>query len=236
MGFAASMNGRIGIGPYWAYFIFHIVAILGLILTGVAMLFSGNWMAGILSFLAIIPVGLYFRVIMMRRCRDIGWPAWLPWAFFGANVMLSGIAFNGASSGIFSPGDIRSYLGHMNIISMLDLLFMIVIGCISPKQWSQPSYDPGIYPDAVCANPAIAYSAARESEILRSASMQSRPEPLQSEGISPDISRHDAAIAEALAAYKARSEAAQRNISADTAAPQQRPAMARTQAFGRKQL
>lgn len=88
----------------------------------------------LLALLPIVPLGIYFRVVMMRRCRDIGWPAWLPWVLF---VVPAGLNFMGGLGSLGSSGaDLSSPLAMMIVpllASLLDLGFAIVIGCIRTK-------------------------------------------------------------------------------------------------------
>ena len=68
----SSRKGRIGQSQYWAMFALYFVAVLGLGAFAIYSLVTLSFGQAIGSFLLIAPLGIYFRVVMMRRCRDIG--------------------------------------------------------------------------------------------------------------------------------------------------------------------
>ncbi|MFC4292709.1 DUF805 domain-containing protein [Sphingorhabdus arenilitoris] len=250
MSFGVVQSGRVGIGQYWLSFIMCIGAIIALIAGAVAAIFTGSWGMSPILFLMIVSVSLYFRVIMMRRCRDIGWPAWLPWASFGLNILLSFSSFGAAIRGNF----VGSGIGIANYVVLLDLLLMIVIGILPSQQGMGPSYVPapnsgptpggGAFDHGPSAGagpgpdfrqgPSL--SASEEAEMLRRirAEQQARDNALDNMP-SESNARYDAAIAEALAAYQAQNAGASADNSAPSAGPSPASAPPRSAGFGRKQ-
>lgn len=81
----------------------------------------------------IIPaiLSIYFRVIAMRRCRDIGWPAFLPWLTM---LLAMGCGFFSGMSLGTNPVAAVQTLGSTMVVAMalgmLDFVFLIVIGCL----------------------------------------------------------------------------------------------------------
>lgn len=129
MSFSVTDKSRIGRSAYWTAFIINIVAIIGLMIGMVTAALGGHFAMAILLFLLIAPVGIYFRVVMMRRCRDIGWPAFLPWALFGAGIVANLSRIGQGVEGLRDPGAATLPL----LVSLIDFAFMIVIGCIDGK-------------------------------------------------------------------------------------------------------
>jgi uncharacterized membrane protein YhaH (DUF805 family) len=143
MAFPSDRSGRIGRNKYWVMFVVNIVAVLVLGLGALGALAAGQFALAIILFLAIAPVGIYFRVVMMRRCRDIGWPAILPWLFFGAGILASFGNFGQLGS---TTADL-STLGFQFLVSMADFVFMIVIGCIPGQSEGRADYETIFGPD-----------------------------------------------------------------------------------------
>lgn len=115
---------------YWTQFAINFVAVLGLLACSIYSLFSGHWGLALLAFLLVVPVGIYFRVVMMRRCRDIGWPPALPWLFFGGGILGNMGRITAGSAAALKTG----MLGLPLLIGLADFVFMIVIGCIASKR------------------------------------------------------------------------------------------------------
>lgn len=122
--------GRVGQSRYWFMFVANMVAVTVLLVGGLAMLFTGAYIVALLMLFAVIPVGIYWRVIMMRRCRDIGWPAFLPWLFFGLQFVVS---FTVQLGSLTDPSNL-SLLSLPLLLATADFVFSIVIGCIGTKQ------------------------------------------------------------------------------------------------------
>ncbi len=137
MSFHAEDSGRIGQSAYWMYFGAYMIATPLLLVGGGYELITGKFGTGIICFILMLVGVMYFRVIVMRRCRDIGWPAFLPWVTL---VLQMGIGFmNGLSAGLdpvarhhhmaTSPS-----LGLPLVLGFVDLIMAIVVGCIGSKQ------------------------------------------------------------------------------------------------------
>src|SRR5690242_17741471 len=89
MAFEANRAGRVSQSRYWMMFGINMIAVLLLLMGGVVAIVGRMYPLGLLMIGAIFPLGIYWRVIMMRRCRDIGWPPSLPWISFGLQMMAS---------------------------------------------------------------------------------------------------------------------------------------------------
>lgn len=195
MAFPVNDRRRIGQSGYWAMLGVNILAIVALLVGGLVLLFSGAYVVGILVLLAIAPVGIYFRVIMMRRCRDIGWPAFLPWAFFGAAFLFNFGLFGGGAGS--SPGALALPL----LIGLADFVFMIVIGCIGSKEAGGAYYEEVFgsgHAAPVRTGPASAGPAASAVPSYRDADPDGGDEQ----------ARWDAAIARALQGQNAAADPA----------------------------
>jgi uncharacterized membrane protein YhaH (DUF805 family) len=108
------------------------MAVMVLLLAGGGFaLLQGNWGLALLMVAAIAPLGIYWRVIMMRRCRDIGWPAATPWLISGVQVALS---FSLPSSHGAVGAAAGSAFLLVSLVAFADFVFTIVIGCIRTKQ------------------------------------------------------------------------------------------------------
>ncbi len=240
-------SSRVDRPAYWVYFgVTFILPILFLI-GGIYSIFSGSYMLGILAILAIVPINIYFRVIMMRRCRDIGWPAWLPWATFAAIFLTSYSAIGGAMR-----GDMPSFgsFGLFNLFSIIDFGLMIAIGCFQSKLWTMPEYSPDDHqpsPRPIATTQSshsgfdIKGSASTGKSISGQFSTLHDAYPASSgPDESMDDSRHDKAIAQALTEYRTRLVGGTATTQAHK--PEQIPAPTHTAAppraigFGRKQV
>jgi uncharacterized membrane protein YhaH (DUF805 family) len=120
-------TGRVGRTDYWIWFGLTIVTNLALLGFGIYEIVSGGILFGIMLLLLVFPLGIYFRVIMMRRCRDINWPAFLPWVLFGLGMVVN--LFFAPRPSVTHQVSITPFLLPL-FISLLDFLFTIVIGCI----------------------------------------------------------------------------------------------------------
>lgn len=129
MGYSVPDKSRIGRSAYWTQFIVNIGVIIALLVGMVMAAMGGNLGVALLCFLLVAPVGIYFRVVMMRRCRDIGWPAFLPWVLFGAGILANVFRASQGLDGLRNPGG----GGLPMLIGLADFAFMIVIGCIQGR-------------------------------------------------------------------------------------------------------
>lgn len=192
---------------YWTQFVINVIAVVGLISFSIYSLLSGHWGMAILAFLLVVPVGIYFRVVMMRRCRDIGWPPFLPWLFFGGGILGNMGRITAGSAAALKSGA----LGLPLMIGLADFVFMIVIGCIASKRQDYAA----VFEDD--PRPGGFQPATRRGEPARSLAynnMDSAPRAAIPPAESEQEARWDAAIANALATRQAAD---------DQSVPQQRP-------------
>ena len=212
MAFQRDEHGRVSQGKYWAMFGGYMVAVPVLLGGGVYTMLQGSIGFGLLMIAAIVPLGIYWRVIMMRRCRDIGWPAFLPWAIFGLQFVLS---FTGQASMLGGTTPSLSLLMLPLLLGLVDFAFSIVIGCKRSK--SEFDYD-AVFDD---------YRGAYREEPQRT-----RPAGVVPAGAGTG-DRYDDAIARALEAHRG-------GESALNARPAARPAPAMPArvpvGFGRKMV
>jgi uncharacterized membrane protein YhaH (DUF805 family) len=188
MAFPSDPRGRIGRNKYWIMFLVNIVTVFVLILGAFGALAAGMFPLAIVLFLAIAPVGIYFRVVMMRRCRDIGWPAILPWLFFGAGMLAS----FGSFGEIGSTTATLSALGFQMLVGMADFVFMIVIGCIAGQSEGRADYETIFGPDE--RDRPVSAPTRMTKPAYRGEVVDERDEDRDA--------RWDAAIQNALAAHK----------------------------------
>ena len=197
MSFPVERPGQVDQGAYWVFFGATMILIPGLLVGGGAAMLHGSLGTGLLMVAAIVPIGLYWRVIMMRRCRDIGWPAFLPWLFFGLVSVASYSAMHRLHGVRYGAAPSLSVLSIPLVMGFADFALSIVIGCVRSKE------------------PFDYAAALREA----SQSYQSKPssQPSQPLGSSPSTplpehsaaraeggDRYDEAIARALEAHRRR--------------------------------
>ena len=208
MGFEPQGKPVCSQSSYWTQFAINFVAVFGLLAFSIYSLFTGHWATALLAFLLMVPVGIYFRVVMMRRCRDIGWPPFLPWLFFGGGILGNMGRITAGSAAALKTG----MLGLPLLIGLADFIFMIVIGCIASKRQNYAA----VFEDDPRAG--LSQPATRRSEPARSPAYHSpdssAPRSSTPPAESEQEARWDAAIANALAA---------REMAEDQPAPQQRP-------------
>jgi uncharacterized membrane protein YhaH (DUF805 family) len=131
MAIAGNKAGRVGQSRYWTFFGIYIVAVTLLLIGGCLAVLEGSYGPGLVMIVAIAPVGIYWRVIMARRCRDIGWPAFAPWVIPAVQFALSSsLRLNYGAVG----GAGGSAFLLVVLVALADLVFAIVIGCIGTKQ------------------------------------------------------------------------------------------------------
>lgn len=129
MSYSVADKSRIGRSGYWTAFVINIVAVVGLLGGCVVAAISGHIAVAVLCFLLVVPVGIYFRVVMMRRCRDINWPAFLPWVLLGAGILANLARASQGVEGLRNPSAGIPTL----LVGLIDFGFMITIGCIDSK-------------------------------------------------------------------------------------------------------
>jgi uncharacterized membrane protein YhaH (DUF805 family) len=193
-------SARVGIGQYWMMFAGSLIVSVVAIAVAIFSFFSANYFLVLIAVLAMFASGIYLRVAEMRRCRDIGWPAQLPWAFFGILILLALVSFQGGMVSLASSG--------MSImVSLADLGFAILVGCIPSKEWQAPNAA-----DYRNHHSETAYAPESGDDDDRDA-------------------RYDDAVARAVAAYKKETAQSPRASAAETSSA--RPP-ARITGFGRK--
>jgi uncharacterized membrane protein YhaH (DUF805 family) len=149
----------VGQSKYWTQFLINFVAVISLLALAIVSLMSGSWGVAILAFLAIAPVGIWFRVVMVRRCRDIGWPTFLPWLLFGGGVAFNVLRIGGGSAAAFEQGSLSSVAMLPLLVGLVDFGFMVTIGCIASKQQDYA----GVFDDgAVPATPGSSQPAGAQ--------------------------------------------------------------------------
>lgn len=201
MSFTVEDKSRIGRGTYWAYFGAQIVVATALVVALIAAAVSLHFAAALLCLAALLVTGIYFRVIMMRRCRDIGWPAFVPWLMLGlamaANYSVVGMAARGHGAPSMSLVPL--------LVGLADLGVMITIGCIQSKSVDYSTfYEPSapITPASRDAVP-LRVQAPLAAQPARPVVAASRPEqPAAVQPLAPSSEEEaswDAAIARALA-------------------------------------
>ncbi|MFT4025704.1 MAG: DUF805 domain-containing protein [Novosphingobium sp.] len=195
----SSRAGRIGRSHYWIAFAVYIVAVVALVGAAFYFMLQLNLGIAIAALLIVAPLGIYFRVLMMRRCRDIGWPASLPWVIFAVSMgasMFGGLGSLGSAIG--SPTGIKwlliGGLGLPLLISLVDLGFTILIGCMPTKNESGEDYAE-IFGEA----PQPARPKAFDDS---QAGLHHEPRQADAAG-GPNYDSFDAAVARALEARRA---------------------------------
>jgi uncharacterized membrane protein YhaH (DUF805 family) len=130
MGYPAQNTGRASQSQYWRVFATNMIMVPILLFGGIYAIFSGNFALGILAIVAVLPIGIYFRITMMRRCRDIGWPPFIPWLVFGIQML---IGFTGGIRPTMGQVPSLPLLAVPVAVGLIDFVFSIVIGCIASK-------------------------------------------------------------------------------------------------------
>lgn len=210
MAFPASRVGRVGQSQYWTYFVVNLALVPMLLFGGLYFFVTGKFGAAFLAFLIIIPVGLYFRVIMMRRCRDIGWPAALPWIIFGFQGMMVFVVMASGTGGHAPSLRPSPSALALPLVGSVDFILSIVIGCIASKE---PENLASIFGSDDPAAPAYRPVPAHRLDSAPASYGQQptpRQQPDRQNGLSLDesltreaeVARQDEAIARALAAYR----------------------------------
>lgn len=216
MAFEVQDRGRVGQSAYWMYFGGNMVLGVFLLIGAISAFMNGSFAIGIICFLLLGPMGIYFRVIMMRRCRDIGWPAFLPWLVFGFAVVFG--MMNGFRAAA-NPGAVGSAAAFtpLILVYLADFILMIVIGCIGSKSAADYAR---IFGDDL-----------QERAISEGYGVGNQPFGDNGDDVlgEPNVDRWDAVIARKLAEQKAPS------APSAPSAPTQMPIMQRPNTgFGRK--
>lgn len=228
MAAAFADNRRIGRAAYWQQFIGNVIIVAVLIFAAFATAISGGIAAALIPLILMAAAGIYFRVVMMRRCRDIGWPAFVPWAFFAGHFLLA--LFTGASIATISLASAVGSLAFTQIFALADFVVMIVIGCLPSTHPATLGFVPDGYYDISERPPAriTSHPEAKTGDLQPPSTSSFSDQSEEDEN-----ARHDSAIARALADYKARQAASETPAIAPIEMPL--PAL-RAVGFGRKGL
>jgi hypothetical protein len=129
---ARDRGRRIGQSAYWGRFAVFMIGVPLLLGFGLYSLFSRDYGLGIVAILAIFPLSIWFRFVMMRRCRDIGWPIFLPWSAQALQFLMVFLLFTsgGLSGGI---GAARTVSSGSLLIGFADFVLVIVLGCVRSR-------------------------------------------------------------------------------------------------------
>ena len=162
MSYTVNDPSRVGRQTYWMYYVGFMVLTWGMYGWAIYEYVKLNAIPIVFGFVAPFIISVYFRVIASRRCRDIGWPAFLPWVTWVLPVALG--VLGGLQAGMQAgmhpgvpPTAAIASMGAAMVLSMLmgllDFVFLIVIGCLdSQEAVYDPSfghtYDPRDMPQA----------------------------------------------------------------------------------------
>ena len=148
MSYTVNDPSRVGRLTYWMYYVGFMVLTWGMYGWAIYEYVKFNLIPIVFGFVAPFILSLYFRVIASRRCRDIGWPAFLPWVTWMLPVALGvlGGLQAGMQAGLHPgvpPAAAIASMGAAMVLSMLmgllDFVFLIVIGCLDSQE---AGYDP----------------------------------------------------------------------------------------------
>ena len=117
---------RIGRSRYWLHFLICLVVGIALVVGAVTAFFSGSFGLAIVLLLPLLATGIWFRIVMMRRCRDVGWPPALPWIFFAALILTSGAGFGAISTG--DPTALFASTGLSWLVQIGDFVLVMILG------------------------------------------------------------------------------------------------------------
>lgn len=222
-----SEGARVNRSRYWLMFFVTMVASIVLIGVSIGAFANGSIGLGIIAFLLIAPLNIYFRVIMMRRCRDIGWAPALPWITFGLGIVASIFSFG--SMATLDPTIILGGSGFSMLVSLADLVLMIALGSVRGK----PQMDYREVFQGYDRQPA----AQHRSGSRPAAGFGASQPAMAREGTSGSGDAMDDAIARAVENYK-RTGSAVPEQATDAPSPVrqrvQQAAPARAAGFGRK--
>lgn len=134
-------QGRVGQSTYWMYYVGIMVLTWAMYGWGLYEFLKFHLMPIVFGFIAPFILSIYFRIIAMRRCRDIGWPAFLPWLTLGLTM---GCGVIGGLLVGFHPGSahgtISALMGVSMLLGLVDFVFLIAIGCIGSAGGGSDSF------------------------------------------------------------------------------------------------
>ena len=183
-------KSRVSRSTYWKMFGLNLVALVVLGFVCISAAVNGSYGIAILAFMLIGPIAIYFRVIQMRRCRDIGWPAALPWIMLGLTMIGSALTLGALASGGGLSG-----LGIAQLISFADFGLMIALGSIKGRSETD-------FAEVFGGGPPMRTAPANPSSRDRFA--RAAPDSVQTAGVAGGgtIDAMDDAIARAVENYK----------------------------------
>jgi len=161
MSFHVDDRGRIGQSSYWLHFGGYILGVMLLFAVCAYQVVTAHYVTAIIAFLTIAPLSIYFPVIMMRRCRDIGWPVILPWLPMIASAVNGAVwSFYGLRTHQFHP---TGSISISALVGGFDLVLQIVLGCMESKGgggYFGDDFDPRSLPQAPLPyNPEASFRA-----------------------------------------------------------------------------
>ena len=128
---------RIGRQGYWFWLLGLGVGTIVLGAVAIAAAIGGSFSLIAVFFLAMIGGGIWFRIVQMRRCRDAGWPAALPWIMFGLVMVTSVFSLmslvSAAASGDLGALSSGGLSGLSAMASLADFGFTIALGFVPSK-------------------------------------------------------------------------------------------------------
>ena len=137
-------QSRVGRLTYWMYYVGIMVLTWAMYGWGIYEFVKLNLVPIVFGFIAPTILSIYFRIIAMRRCRDIGWPAYLPWLTISLLVACGVIS--GLQAGLH-PGSSLGTIGVSvmlgGVLGLADFIFLIVIGCVGGADTGDDSFEGG---------------------------------------------------------------------------------------------
>jgi len=177
---------------------------------------------------------------MMRRCRDIGWPPFIPWLVFGIQML---IGFTGGIRPTMGQVPSLPLLAVPVAVGLIDFVFSIVIGCIASKDDDYAGVFEPDERDYHRMNPGelshASISRPRSNSASDSSPWQGEPRKFSSvDGASlsdRELDSFDSAIARALEARRANDRQPSLNKQEPTSVPGNTPVPDRpVGGFGRR--
>ena len=150
---------RVGRSRYWLLFLIYMVATIVLLVGAVGMLMEGSWIAAIGLVLIVIPIGIWFRIVMMRRCRDIGWPPALPWISMGISMFAGFTSFGSINAG--DPTTMFAATGFSWLAQIADFVLVMVLGAVKGR--ARVDYRE-VFGDGPVSRPSQAHSAGGDAD------------------------------------------------------------------------
>lgn len=131
-----SGQGRVSQPEYWLYFAIYMMLSIGSLIS--IFYFAAQLRISLTLFSAFVLFvgGLWFRVVEMWRCRDVGWPAAIPWLIFAAQFLF------GLIGGVSALSMVAMLIATL-ILGFIDFVFAVGIGFLPTQEVRQ--VDPSNY-------------------------------------------------------------------------------------------